>query len=475
MKRSILFFAALVGLICFASCQKPEGDDPNDIFIGGDSSLFQWKVTPNVDYADLIVKACLNDTTASIDVFSMTFVCFEATAEADSTESDTTHSRLGDLKLELIKEFTNVEKDWRTEGKLEGLTPGTTYKCYMKMEDFFGIHISDTGSFITKGTIGGTVQVGTDSVKVDADNNLLFYGSVRTHYRALDSTGVELKIKYGDTDSTLNDVLTNYVIDEMTEPVNDTVVCKYHCSMTMVDSCWYQAAFKDFWGKEYVSDTVMRYSNESPHAVWAKTPTVEGSTMVTLKGICDYHGAQGYVLKEHGFCYMEGEGVPTIADSVWLDTSTHDWNKSFSHTLTELKPNTTYSCRVFFKLGAFNYYYSEEVKTFTTEEIVQVLFDEPSEITATSMSLRATVGETGRHIDSCRFIWREINNDQDQGFLTLQNMTGNAYCLYNEEDHSFESMIEELKSNQLYLLGAYIRLDNGEMSFSNTRQVKTQE
>ena len=473
MKKSILFLAALVGLLCFASCQKSEGDDPNDLFIGNDSSLFAWKVTPNVDFADLQVKANFNDTTTTVEVFSMALVLFEA---ADTTQADSTAASSQEvLKLELIKEFTEVDRTWRMDTIMGGLKPRTAYKGYLRMEDFFGAHQSDTVEFVTKGTIGGTVLVTTDSVKTDSTNNLLFYGSVRTHFRALESTGVELKIKYGDTDSTLNNVLSNWVIDEMTEPVDDTVVCKYHCTTAMMDSCWFQAAVKDSWGNEYVADSIMQYSNESPRAVWAKTPTVEGATMVTLKGNCDYHGAQHYILKEHGFCYMEGEGVPTISDSVCYDVTTQEWNRSFTQTLTNLKPNTTYSCRVFFKLAAFTTYYSDEVKTFTTEDVVNVALLDPLDIQQTSMELKAVIGQTERLVDSCRFIWREINNDQDPGILTLENMTGNAYCILEEGTHSFATTIEGLTPNQMYVLGAYIRMKNGEVWFSNTLQAKTKE
>ena len=472
MRKYIFFLAALIGLICFASCQKPGGNDPNDVFIGeGDASLFVCKVTPNVDFADLEVKANFKET--KVEVFSMSFVYFEDAATSERENSIETET----VELKLIEKSTLIDEDWEWKDQIENLKPGTAYNYYLRMEDFYGIHESKK-QFVTKGTIGGAVLVTTDGVEVDSDNNLRFYGSVRTHFRALEGSGVELKIKYSDTDPTLADVaqinvLSNYDIDETTDPVNDTEVCKYHCSAPMMDLCWFQAAFKDAWGNEYVADSIVQYNNELPRAIWVKPPTVEGATKVTLKGNCVYHGAPPCVLRKHGFCYMEGNGVPTISDYVCYDETTQEWNKSFTQTLTNLKPNTMYSCRVFFKLAAFGTYYSDEVKTFTTEDVVNVTFDEPSNILSTSMELQATIDATEREVESCRFIWREINNDQDPGTLTLDNMEDGVYCLL--EGHSFKTTIEELKPDQMYLLAAYIRMDNGEVWFSAPRQVKTKE
>lgn len=473
MKKSILFLAAIIGLLCFASCQKPVGDDPDVTFVSGDTTgLFRWGITPNVDFADVAIEAVLNDTTKSIQVFSMKFY-YRLKPVNDTIVGDKWSVK------PVIETVEVIETGWTAAVQLEGLLPDTTYVCYMEIEDFFGTTKGQEREFATLGTSGGKLVVNADSVRTDAENNLLFYGSLRSHYRAFDSEGLEMKVRYGTTlnpDSVpvLDQESGNYTIDTMLNRVNDTVTCVFHCKMSYIDSCWYALTVVDHWGNDYHSDT-LQFSNAPAIAVWTKNPTVDGSTMATLKGKCEYHGAQNTTIKERGFCYREGPGVPTIMDSVWKDTGTLEWNVAFEHQLTGLKPNTTYSCRVYFKIGNVGVTYSDEVKTFTTEPEVELLFADPDSIQSTSMYLKATIRETERQIDSCRFLWREANSDNDQGILTLQNMTGSLYCDLNEVDRTFAATVGELKPNQRYVLGAYIRLKNGEISFSDTKFATTKE
>ena len=108
----------------------------------------------------------------------------------------------------------------------------------------------------------GLARVTTDSVRI-VENELYFYGSVRTHWRALNElTGYTLGIRYGATADQLDQELRDFVIDNyesgyITEPDNgDTVTCVFHCPSPLLDSCWYQAFVVDSWGNEYVSDTM---------------------------------------------------------------------------------------------------------------------------------------------------------------------------------------------------------------------------
>ena len=397
-----------------------------------------------------------------------------------SDDSDSTAGKDSNIIVRLIDKPVVIDKNWSINAQLNGLVPEKNYGCYLQVDDFFGIHNSDTVLFTTKGTAGGAVLLTADSVRTDASNNLLFYGSMRSHYRAFDSEGLEMKVRYGytlDLDSLplLDQELVNYTIDTMLNRVNDTVTCVFHCTMDYVDSCWYALAVKDHWGNCFSTDT-MKYSNAPAIAVWAKSPTVDGSTMVTLKGKCQYEGPQNMTIKERGFCYKEGIGVPTIADTVWKDNGALEWNVAFEHQLTGLKPNTTYSCRVYFKVGNIAVTYSEEVKTFTTENEVELTLEDPFDITATTVNLKATIGETQHGIAECKFLWREINNPNDTGVLTFENAGENVIeTILNEEDHTFTAMIENLKPMQKYVFGAYIKLNNGEERFSNTQQVSTEE
>lgn len=471
MKKSILFFVTLVGLLCFASCQKPEGDDFNSSFAGTDSTgLFQWKVAPNVDFADIFVKSSLPDTLKKVNVNEMTLYCFERPA-------DTTTSGKSDIILRLIEKPIEITKTWEIMGRVGGLLPEKDYGCFLQVDDFFGIHNSDTVYFATKGTTGGSVLVTTDSAKIDGENNELFlYGSVRSHFRALDTTKLELKFRYGSFKDNMDNVLTNYVIDYCGDTVADTVTIDFHCSMPLVDSCWYQAFVKDSWENEYSSTDTLLYSNKSPEAVWAKDIVVEGSTKATLYGNSEYHGGEVITLKKRGFCYAEHPN-PTMTDSVWYDDGVLEWNKKYSHTLTGLKPNTKYYCRVFLMLTdeVNDAIFNAEEKDFTTENPVTVTLDMPSDITPTSVELRATIEETQHEIEACKFLWREINNPNDQGILTFENAGDNVIdCMLNE-DLTFVALIENLKPAQKYVFGAYIKLTNGEESFSNTQQVSTEE
>lgn len=463
MKKTVLFFATLVGLLCFASCQKPEGDDFDTSFAGTDTTgVFRWRVTPNVDFADCDVEAFLGDST-SIEVFEMKLRCFEAPVDSASQASASQDT----MEMKMIKTPTKINKGWKNKAQLNGLKPGTHYACYLEYEDFFGLHKSEIRAFETKGTSGGSVLVTTDSAKITGLTNMLcLYGSIRTHFRALDTTALEIWFKYGWNDSVLDNELNNYVIDQISDPVQDTVVCKFHCSMDMVDSCWYRAYVKDAWGHEFSAENVMEYSNEAPKAVWAKNIEVNGSTIVTLTGNSEYHGGEDMTLRKRGFCYAEHPN-PTLSDSVWYDNGTLTWNNKFSHTLTGLKTGTRYYCRVFLMLtdAVEDALFSEE-RMFETENPVLVTLDEAYDNTASSFNLRATVGDNNHAVTECGFIWRKKNGPNDPATLTYQNMEGAALGVMNE-NNQFVGMVTDLLPGQKYYVKAYIKLDNGEESFSD--------
>ena len=255
MKKSILFFfVMLAGVLCFSSCQKPEGDDVNDLFLGNDaSSLFRWKMLPKVDYADVEVSINFKkDTVAIVDLMK---ICY-------CLESDTLFK-----KLNLIEKETSIigSKPLVMKARIEGLEPDTTYKYYFCLKDFFGEHKSDTYVMRTKNTNNGHAQVTTDSIQVieNEDNGeLRFYGSVRTHYKALQRSKLELKFRYGNIKTVLDNELTNFMIDRMSDTINDTVTCVYYCTMpNEIDSCWYRAFVKDAWGNDFESLDTLFFKN----------------------------------------------------------------------------------------------------------------------------------------------------------------------------------------------------------------------
>jgi len=248
MKKSILFFfVMLAGALCFSSCQKPEGDDVNDLFLGNDaSSMFRWEMLPNVDYADVEVTVSFKkDTVAIVDLVKICY-CLESDPKVKK-------------ELNLIEKETTIigSKPLVMKARIEGLEPDTTYKYCVCLKDFFGEHQSDTCVMRTKKTNNGHARVTTDSIQIvkqEDNEELWFYGSVRTHYKALQRSKIELKFRYGDYKTVLDNELTSFTIDRMSDTINDTVTCEYHCTMpNEIDSCWYRASVKDAWGNNLES------------------------------------------------------------------------------------------------------------------------------------------------------------------------------------------------------------------------------
>ena len=498
MKKSILYFAVLLGAICLAlaSCKKPEGDDLDDLVLSNDTvGMFHLGAVGNVDYADFTISYALAKE-AQIEKLELHW--FEKPLDSlapdtpevpvDSTGTgDTVVGRASyqDAVQVLVEKETILETGWARHYQAFGLKPGTTYCYFLVVEDLLGHKTSDTLEFTTTTIADATMftKVTTDSARLVASQPC-FYGSVNTHWRALDETkGFVLGIRYGLTLDTLDQVLTNFVIDvpasgTITQPAGggDRIDCVFHCAAPVMDSCWYQAFVVDSWGNEFFADTILQYSTEAPKAVWVKNPQIGGSTQVTLNGNSDYKGGEDVSMKKRGFCWAKHPNA-TLSDSVWYDPAQPlEWLKKYEYHLTGLDPATNYYCKVFLVLDDADSTtcYSEE-KMFTTLSPVELTMRDPSNITAHTADLTAVVGATDLQVEERMFLWRKINGPTDTGVLTFANAGENVMGGQPHEDGTFTATLEGLEVKQEYVVGAYIKLKNGEESFSNTKRFTPEE
>ncbi|MBP5573067.1 MAG: hypothetical protein J6X40_02755 [Bacteroidales bacterium] len=495
-----------MGAICLAlaSCKKPEGDDLDDLVLSNDTvGMLHLGAVGNVDYADFTIS---NALAKKVQIEKLELHWFEKPLDSlvpdtpevpvDSTGTgDTVGVRASyqDVIRLLIENPTTLEVGWEKHYRLFGLKPGTSYCYFLVVEDLLGRKTSDTLEFATKTIADATMftRVTADSVRL-VESQPCFYGSVNTHWRALeesvmnpDSTftdGFVLGFQYGLTADTLDQVLTNYVIDYpasgfISEPAEgDMVFCVFHCAAPVMDSCWYRAYVRDSWGNEFVSDTILQYSTEAPKAVWWKDPQVGGSTQVTLYGNSSYKGGDDMSMKKRGFCWAKHPNV-TLSDSVWYDPEQPlEWLKRYEYHLTGLDPATNYYCRVFLVLdGADSTTRYSEEKMFTTLSPVELTMRDPSNITAHTADLTAVVGATDLQVEERTFLWRKINGPTDTGVLTFANAGENVMGGQPHDDGTFTATLVGLEEKQEYVVGAYIKLKNGEERFSNTKRFTPEE
>ena len=87
-----------------------------------------------------------------------------------------------------------------------------------------------------------------------------------------------------------------------------------------------------------------------------------------------YDGGETEGIKEYGFCWIRGNGTPSIYSDAKKFTNSNnqglDNPGTFSHTIQNLKPNTLYSCSSYVVTNSGGVYYST-VHTFTTKPFVK--------------------------------------------------------------------------------------------------------
>ena len=177
-------------------------------------------------------------------------------------------------------------------------------------------------------------------------------------------------------------------------------------------------------------------------------------------------GSNG-VVNKCGFCWSENNTTPVITDS-FLEMDPVAVGKSFTTTITDLKPGTTYYVRAFAKNtvnGAERVGYGETY-TITTEGLVtpKIEADEgvdengwwisPYESTATTITFKATITnyDEGALIEK-GFIWSKTTGSitlekakEENTFLALDLKVGGK---------SISGTIEKLEMNTRYYVRAY--------------------
>lgn len=504
MKKTVLFFAVLMGALCLASCHKPEGDDLDDLYYEGDSTLFFFNAQGNVDYADFTVWTKPLYQKIQVDQLELHWLekpldtvtpqpptpndTVTPGGSVEPDPGDTTGGKAAgkDQVHVLIEKTTVLEGDWEASYQAFDLKPATTYQYFLVVNDLFGAHWSDTLEFTTRPSLDtlSMPSVTTDSAKL-VNSQPCFYGSVKTHWRALDATkGFVLGIRYGLTNDALDQNLTNFVIDlpasgTITQPTDgDSVLCVFHCAAPLLDSCWYQAYVEDSWGNEFVSDTMLQYSTAAPRAVWVGDGVyIGGATQVTFRGNSDYKGGEDLSMIKRGFCWAKHPN-PTLADSVWCDPAQPlEWLKKYEYHLTGLQADTRYYGKVFLMLNDpdSTLIWSEE-KTFKTNLPVGVTIDEPTNITSNSMDLSATMGLTAYGVEECGFIWRERPNENDNNPVTFGNLQNSTLATRDTVGLNlrFTATATDLKPKQQYVMAAYVKFTNGETSLSASIRPSTE-
>ena len=180
-----------------------------------------------------------------------------------------------------------------------------------------------------------------------------------------------------------------------------------------------------------ITSIATSYSNAISFTTPSGLPTISKSTNTaatattyTITGNVTDNG--GYAVTERGVCYSTTNNPPTISDIKIVNGS---GNGSFSITISELMPSTTYYLRTYAK-NAIGTGYSDVVTITTKSGIAISSLGTFSNVRAFSASNAVTVSNAnGATLQSCGICWSTTPNPTivDNKVVASGNVTNTAY------------------------------------------------
>lgn len=465
--------------LLFFSCQKDGGS------VGANTKMSS-EIKGGVDYAECALKFNV-DSLFRLEKADMTYWLMSAT--------DTVSENLFQDTM-LKKGFSELHK------RITLLQPNSTYGYTLRVTDglFFDTIIS--GEF---NTLDPTPMVSVDTAIFSA--GVVTCRATAKIYDHAVSGGLydKLQLLWGNDETEITNLITvddSIGVDSVSIPGMWVLSFQGGVSMPGVSTLWFKATMSDSFGHlaesapyRYTSFPISQIFSEADLSHWAD----QGVVTIAGKAI---KGAVDTILYQRGFCYGLNENPTVEQDSISVATSAPVWG-TYSCSLSNLQPNTTYYYRSFLQVQDENgaVFYSNACKTFTTtttdpvDPVDPVDPDpDPAPVTVVAKEPFVPSGSVGgfsipegmhiliaavdgevSQITERGFVWKEKTNNSDP--VTFENSVGSAvgfttndapaewsqYVSFlpmlglNLAENEYLAIADSLNSGATYVLRAYVK------------------
>ncbi len=400
--------------------------------------------------SDFSVTVEAEVTDAGTTAISKAGFCWSTTSETPTVDDST-----NDLTAQLVDGNTTFSSS------LADLTPGATYYIRAYATNEQGTSYSEVFTFKTAEAKAPTLSAITKKESSDF--------SVTVEAKVTDA-GTTAISKAGFCWSTTSETPT---VDDSTNDLtaqlidSNTTFSSSLADLTPNTTYYIRAYATNEQGTSY--SEVFTFTTAE-----AKAPTLSG---ITKKESSDFSvtveakvtDAGTTAISKAGFCWSTTSETPTVDDSTNdLTAQLVDGSTTFSSSLADLTPNTTYYIRAYATNEQGTSY--SEVFTFTTAEakaptLSVITKKESSDF---SVTVEATVTDAGTTaISKAGFCWSTTSQTP-----TVDDSTNDLTALLVDGNTTFSSSLADLTPNTTYYIRAYATNEQG-TSYSEVFTFKT--